>query len=84
MAAEADCGELADVIALCGAQPPQCLRDRSAGRRRRLPFGQAQRAKDYPMAATTANNSADMGMTRSRSLFEGATTSKAMTSPLGR
>src|SRR5260370_25938745 len=36
------------------------------------------------MAATTANSSADMGMTRSRSLLGGATTSKAMTSPLGR
>ncbi|MFE4872045.1 hypothetical protein [Streptomyces sp. NPDC056682] len=36
------------------------------------------------MAAMTANNSADMGMTRSRSLFDRATTSKAMTSPLGR
>jgi hypothetical protein len=34
--------------------------------------------------ATTWNSSADMGMTRSRSLFDGLITSRAMTSPLGR
>jgi hypothetical protein len=32
----------------------------------------------------TCNSSADIGMTRSRSLFDGATTSSAITSPLGR
>ena len=36
------------------------------------------------MQAMTWNSSADMGMTRSRSVLDGATTSSAMTSPLGR
>jgi hypothetical protein len=42
------------------------------------------------IAATTANNSADMGTTRSpgsvpgsRSVWDGAITNKAMTSPFG-
>ncbi len=36
------------------------------------------------IAAMTANSSADIGMTRSRSVLDGAMTSSAMTSPLGR
>jgi hypothetical protein len=36
------------------------------------------------IAAMTLNSSADIGMTRSRSLFEGAITSRAMISPVGR
>lgn len=36
------------------------------------------------MAAMTWNSSADMGMTRSRSVLEGAMTRRATTSPLGR
>ncbi|SFH71118.1 hypothetical protein SAMN04489731_1068 [Amycolatopsis regifaucium] len=34
--------------------------------------------------AMTWNNSADMGITRSRSVFDGVMTSSAITSPLGR
>src|SRR5262249_17708078 len=36
------------------------------------------------IAAMTANSSADMGMTRSRSVLDGAITSRAATSPFGR
>ena len=35
------------------------------------------------IAAMTANSSADIGMTRSRSVLDGAMTSSAMTSPFG-
>ncbi|MEE1735782.1 Tn3 family transposase [Streptomyces sp. BE147] len=47
VAVESDCGELVDVIACGGAESPQRLRDRSAARRRRFPFGQVQWAKDH-------------------------------------
>jgi len=36
------------------------------------------------IAAITVNSSADIGMTRSRSVLDGATTSSATTSPFGR